>query len=214
MNNIFAIGIPTINRFDLLKPSLLILSLEYPDTRIYVVDNGNQGIKEDPDFKFKDNIIVFEPKKNLGVAASWNYLCKEIYKEHKHALLLNDDIIIGMNEGFLKNMVNQLNDEDMYYTATDYSVILLSNKVFNEVGGFDELFYPAYYEDNDFEYRAELLGIKRVELPSLKPVLYRNTSSIIKMEYMSESVWINKQYYINKWGGTPSEEKFKKPFNI
>ena len=44
MNNVFAIGIPTLNRADLLNPVLKKYAADFPDTKIYVVDNGNQDI--------------------------------------------------------------------------------------------------------------------------------------------------------------------------
>ncbi len=38
----FAIGIPTLNRWDLLMPTLHLYVADFPHTKIYVVDNGNQ----------------------------------------------------------------------------------------------------------------------------------------------------------------------------
>jgi hypothetical protein len=45
VNKSFAIGIPTLNRFDLLHPALMFYKQDFPNTKIYVVDNGNQNIK-------------------------------------------------------------------------------------------------------------------------------------------------------------------------
>ena len=44
----FAIGIPTLNRYDLLKPSLMLyLQRDFPTIDIFIMDNGNQGIVND-----------------------------------------------------------------------------------------------------------------------------------------------------------------------
>jgi len=81
----FQIGIPTLNRFDLLMPSLLMYSNQFPDTKIYILDNGNQKIMQS-DFiknspKLSKNLVVIEKEQNIGVGASWNILCDEIFKE-------------------------------------------------------------------------------------------------------------------------------------
>ena len=45
MNKLFAIGIPTINRWDLLRPSLQkYMGIDFCNTWFFVVDNGNQVI--------------------------------------------------------------------------------------------------------------------------------------------------------------------------
>ena len=70
----FAIGIPTVNRFDLLQPSLESYLQDFPNIRIYIVDNGKQGIAE----KYKDHelVTVFEPEQNkkhgLGQCRSYS----------------------------------------------------------------------------------------------------------------------------------------------
>jgi len=64
-----AIGIPTINRADLLKENLADLSVNFSDVdNIYIVDNGNQNIQIPENLKTKT--IVETPGRNLGVAAS------------------------------------------------------------------------------------------------------------------------------------------------
>ena len=56
----FAIGIPTLNRYDLLKPSLMLYTRDFPTTSIFVLDNGNQGIVQ-------DGVTIVENEKNIGI---------------------------------------------------------------------------------------------------------------------------------------------------
>ena len=42
----FSIGIPTLNRADLLIPALMYYKLDFPDIRVSVLDNGNQNLQE------------------------------------------------------------------------------------------------------------------------------------------------------------------------
>ena len=69
------LGIPTLNRYDLLN---IPLRKYVSDFDVYLVDNGNQNIQQ-------DNCKIFVQEKNIGVAASWNILCREIFKKHDWA---------------------------------------------------------------------------------------------------------------------------------
>ena len=45
MKSCFAIGIPTLNRSDLLNSALEIYFKNLPDVKIFIIDNGDQDIK-------------------------------------------------------------------------------------------------------------------------------------------------------------------------
>ncbi len=94
----------------------------------------------------------------------------------------------------------------------DFSAFMLTKKCYNEVGQFDENFYPAYFEDNDYHYRLYLKGIKAINYPMA--VYYhfgsRSKKFINNFNTLFEK---NREYYKKKWGGIPGEEIFKSPFN-
>ena len=212
MNNLqnkFAIGIPTLNRFDLLHPALLFYVRDFPFTKIYIIDNGNQGIREKISHP---NIIVIESKDNLGVASSWNMLCDIIFQNNEYAVILNDDVYLGRKDWELDNMLTNYK-HDFYVTMQDWCAFILPKKTFDKVGKFDENFYPAYYEDNDYHQRMKLKGLNYFKIPFLNPFLYQSSQTIDKAPELREFIQKNKEYYIKKWGGEPSKEKFKKPFN-
>ena len=56
------------------------------------------------------------------------------------------------------------------------AVIAFRKKVWSEVGGFDERFYPAYYEDADFCRQARQAGYKVVYIPQAVAIHYEATS--------------------------------------
>ena len=68
----FAIGIPTINRNDLLQEALNKYAETYPDTDIFIIDNGNQRVCS-PHPKTE----IYVATANYGVAKSWNYLAHD-----------------------------------------------------------------------------------------------------------------------------------------
>lgn len=209
MQNKFAIGIPTLNRLDLLHPALLFYIHDFPETKIYIVDNGNQSIES----KFKHpNVEVIYVGENLGVATSWNFLCKKIYENHEYALILNDDIYLGRKEWEVINLLDNFK-KFFYCTMLDWCAFIVPKKTFKVIGDFDEQFFPAYYEDNDYHYRIKLKGESIFNIPFLNPFLYQASKSAEKDPTILPKVKNNKELYIKKWGGEPNKETFKKPYN-
>jgi len=206
----FAIGIPTLNRFDILYPALLFYVRDYPETKIYVVDNGNQDIKSK--FADNDNVIVIQNEKNMGVSRSWNQLCDLVFQEHDYVVMLNDDIYFGRKDWEVNNLLTNF-DKDFYLTQQQWCVYILPKKTWEAVGRFDETFYPAYYEDNDYEYRMKLLGMEMFKIPFLNPFLYQQSKTIEKMPELKQHAISNRERYIEKWGGEPNKETYKTPYN-
>jgi GT2 family glycosyltransferase len=208
-NSKFCILIPTINRADLLKEALFVYTYCFPNTYIYVLDNGNQHIE---DF---DNSKIFILKENqLGVAESWNHLIafNDIFD---YMLILNDDICLHTTEQAIYDIIDK-DDKNTFYVCepkNNWSAFLLSQSVYSKVGLFDENFERCYYEDNDYHYRIKLNNVNFKHEPRLNPTTYRNSQTIAKNPHLNNST-NNRQYYINKWGGEPNYEIFTKPFNL
>lgn len=204
----FAIGIPTLNRFDLLHPALLFYLKDFPNTDIYIVDNGRQGIR----LKITDpRIIVYEQSTNLGVAGSWNLLCDTIFKKHTHALLLNDDIYLGRKEAEIDIFLREYK-KDFYASPRDWASYILPRTTYERIGKFDTLFFPAYCEDVDYEYRMKLARMEMFRVPFLIPVIYRNSSTLEKEPSIQDKARLNRKKYLDKWGGEPTKEQYKTPF--
>ena len=151
----FAIGIPTLNRADLLNPALEKYFTQFPDVEIFIVNNGDKQIKSR-----SKKFTIHKPEKNYGVAKSWNYLCDQIFKDHEYALILNDDIEIDLNQDEIEFfLVNQKFDLVKCHENYHLCSFALSKSCFNE-NRFDESFYPAYFEDRDYFYRMKLENLK------------------------------------------------------
>lgn len=93
-------------------------------------------------------------------------------------------------------------------------MFILSYDTFVTVGEFDENFKGAYFEDNDYLYRCKQAGIIIEETELMNPEVYHQSMSIRKDPSLNENFENNKQYYIQKWGGVPTEEQYVKPFNM
>ena len=204
----FAIGIPTLNRYDLLKPSLEKYIIDFPDTEIFIIDNGNQHIE-----RISDNITIITPKKNMGVAASWNMLCQLIYKEHDYALILNDDVYLGYGTATVWRAIETC-PYLLTQSAISWSVFILPQVLYDFFGAFDETFYPAYYEDSDYLYRMKLEGVIQHVDTDLNPSIINISMTQEKdPELVNASMQANRLRYIDKWGGSPLLETFTTPYN-
>jgi GT2 family glycosyltransferase len=213
MNNHFAVGIPTYNQAEILIPTLEKYIVDMPNTMIYVLDNGNQNIHFS-----HPNVCIINATKNLGVAASWNFLLDTIFVKCKTALILNDDIYLGINEKAVLTIINNIMyntkpfNNDFVVSQIGYCAFILPSKTYNKVGRFDEIFYPAYFEDCDYTHRLNLGGCKTAKISILNPKIYRQSQTTIKEPSLLKSKK-NLELYIKKWGGEPTKETFKTPYN-
>jgi len=203
----FEIGIPTLNRGDLLNPTLWIYYRDFPDNKIWVLDNGNQNIAKPP------NVEVIKQNTNIGVGASWNLLCNKIFDNPKneYAVILNDDIYLGKSGLDISNIIKS-NKNSLIRSTIDWCAFIIPRSIHSQIK-FDECFYPAYYEDKSYEYRLKLAGVRMVKTPMLNPYLYQSSKTIEKDISLFESSKKNKELYIKMWGGLPEKEKFLNPYN-
>lgn len=211
-NKLFAIGIPTLNRADLLNETLEKYVGDFRNTVILVLDNGGQEI-----FQHK-NILHIEPRENLGVARSWNVLSRMVFDELDipNIWMMNDDIYSGRGEYDMMDFIGIATDEyedDFMASTGSWNNFILPRRTYQEVGPFDEKFWPAYYEDNDYSWRLKLKKKKCMNTAFLYPEIFRESKTLEKCPELKSYIPGNLGYYKSKWGGPPGEERFRIPFD-
>ena len=102
----------------------------------------------------------------------------------------------------------------------NFSAFMLSKEAWETVGEMDEVFAPAYFEDNDYHYRIKLAGMEAITYP---PALFYHFASGTQREakeregggamVSNQQFEANRATYARKWGGLPGEEKFETPYN-
>ena len=217
-------GIPTINRKDLLEGCLKDIAShigDIPLCKVVLIDNGNQNISSIVPLELKDKTAVYTESKNLGVAGSWNKIMRIGFDDCgvSHTLLLNDDIALG--QAFFKDYTNVLEDHpDACIINSGYfwSCVTITKRCWDNIGQFDDNFFPAYFEDNDYHTRVKLYeehtGEKLyVHDPRLNPALQRNSQSISRDGSLNSRYSANSSYYTEKWGAGPPNPRYKSPFN-
>lgn len=204
------LGIPTINQAEMLNEALNTYVDTFFGRHIFIVDNGNQEINQLPMAGLK----ILKQKKNLGVAASWNLICKcAMLHGYTHVLIMNDDVVSNKYADALEDYVDDV-DADLFIGDNNFSMFILSLDAYLKLGPFDENFQGAYFEDNDYLWRAKQskMIIEQTEL--MNPDTYAQSMSIKKDPSLNANFESNKAYYIKKWGGVPTEEKYNQPFNM
>ena len=208
-----AILITTLNRKDLLEESLTTL---LPDSehfeRLIILDNGRQGIEVD-----HPKVSVFEQKKSMHAAESWNYGLTQLLEvtDCDHMLVLHDDV--ALRRGQLESIRMQLRDEPGYWlyhsTHGMCSFVVHRDYLKNSTLWFDTGF-NNHYHDYDFRYRLWIAEAERVKvLGALNPRTYRRGSSMTKTNGLRESRTKSRERYTAKWGGRPDQEQYTVSFN-
>jgi GT2 family glycosyltransferase len=97
----------------------------------------------------------------------------------------------------------------------NFSAFMLNRRCWETVGEFDENFFPAYFEDNDYHYRMQLADLRAIVHPQ---ALFYHFGSRTQNEARStpivqgEMFERNRSYYVRKWGGPPRQEQHRYPF--
>jgi len=223
---VIRIGIPTLSQYSLLSELITTLSCnlkEYFSYEIHIIDNGGtlQQSKEAENIHSITStnlkIQVETPSYNLGVAKSFNYLISKLGK----CIICNDDVLFNHKDVIAIMQTAEKHHNCVIVEGNDpisgFSTFYVNRpEVIQMIGGFDELFSPAYFEDNDMRYRLKLNGysIENAILPCWK---HRRSSTLKKStELYKRMHWCNfyrnRNYYLMKWGGLPGNEQYQTPF--
>ncbi len=207
-----AIVIPTINRKELLREAMerLLPQNEYFQ-KILIVDNGKQ------DLSFPSaQVEIYLPPQNLGVAASWNHGIHQLFADPTvtHVMALNDDVALGQDQLIdVINVLQEMPSKWMFKGRFQWSVWILSRagaEAMQYESGkyFDDRFFPAYFEDNDFHWRLRAFGEHRYigDLIELTPEVQRSSMTVQKDPALNTRFPANRRYYVEKWGGPPGQE--------
>jgi GT2 family glycosyltransferase len=178
---------------------------------------------------------IVKNRKNI-LARSWNSGIKKALKDGcKYVILPNLDIELAKDT--IDNLVDFAKKDDSVmwsgrcsntganYPQGDFIVnsfdvydnfafFMVNDRLFKEVGEFDEKFVPAYGEDVDLQYRIDLAGKKHTCVDKARFKHHGQTT----LKYC-HGVTLEKvkgdtdKYFIRKWGAAPRQQIYKTPFN-
>jgi hypothetical protein len=162
--------VPTLTRHD-----LLARMLDTVDCRVghlVVIDNSGRGVGV-PDGPW-DQATVLPMPCNFGVAASWN-LAIRMGHRHDWVMVASDDVLFPA--GALGRFAEVSAEGRLVVSATwpHWCAFTVGMRVVQTVGLFDEGYYPAYYEDTEYERRMGSHGMTLTDGPA---VLHDNASTL------------------------------------
>lgn len=178
-------------------------------------------------FTSEDSLLIFSGNDTVFHSKAIDYMVEAItstdYEMFCGFEILNK-IVLEENRDAIKDFkypfsfdVSEGQTDKLTYSAggMNHSCIIRQKSVFDKVGYYDVNFYPAYFEDNDYARRCDLLGVKYGTVNSA--LFYHFWSRSIKEGGLADLNQArfskNKIYYINKWGGSVGREIFGIPFD-
>jgi hypothetical protein len=95
-----------------------------------------------------------------------------------------------------------------------FAYFALNTECIDVVGLLDEwTFFPAYFEDDDYERRCHLGGVEWVTYNG--SITHERSVTIADSTYAEKNggtFLANRQAYVKKWGGLPGSETFVSPW--
>lgn len=158
------------------------------------------------------------PPGNRGVAASWNIAFGQARARGvDHVALVSQGTVLDGGTLRLARLVAEHADWRGLLTDFAWHCIVLSVALWEQIGPFDEQFWPAYYEDCDYVRRLEILGLHtpsnpipkvgRDLLDGTEQTAAALTAGVIDSSCYGE----NGRRYAEKWGGSPGYERLIDP---
>jgi len=209
------LAITVLNRYDLLRQQLDSLAHgTVKPPRILILDNGGrfqEAIKEGM-MPLWERTAVMGTDEERALARSWNHAVRWGLTNHDAVVIANDDLTWGKTAYRALAEGIRYGEPDM---ATSESVggfvcFALTKEMVAEIGHFEERFFPAYFEDQDYRYRMKLAGfaprsvpgcvIEHVESASIQ-AMSADQKEIFKLHFQK-----NLSLYRQKWGGVVGEE--------
>jgi GT2 family glycosyltransferase len=211
------VGIPLLNRLDLLERC--VGAIDYP-AEIVVVNNNAIDVTFGNDLDHlarHHGLEILHQDRNLGVAASWNLVIRTALDRGR------DWVFIGSNDtmlhaGSLKATVELPKAGNIaIWHLLAFNFFLINRPCVERVGWFDENFYPAYKEDQDYSYRCELAQLGRVDVDGaggdhVGSATIRSDPEYARLNADTHCNW-NANHYRMKWGGDAGNEVYRHPYN-
>jgi GT2 family glycosyltransferase len=151
--------LPTLTRHDLAAD--MLASIDYPVGLLIIVNNhpnaNFEGTYHIPNCVAEYQVLNMPA--NFGCAGSWNLGIK-FAPFAPWWMVVSDDVVF--QPGALEKFASDCSPDLLTICQEwpHYQFFGLGENVVAEVGLFDENFYPANFEDDDYQRRCEIAGVE------------------------------------------------------
>lgn len=151
------LGFATVKRFDL--ADRLVKSIDHTVEHLVIIDNSGTGTYVPPENDNIVNLWVLPMPYGLGLVGAWNLIIKST-PYAPYWVLVNDDA--WFEPGALEKIADEADPSTIAFPniVPHWSCAIFGEEVIKKVGGYDERFYPLYFDDNDLERRIRHFGFE------------------------------------------------------
>jgi len=190
------LGFATLTKFDMAQR--LIDSIDYPVEHLVIIDNsGTKQFSPKVDTGLVKNVWLIQVPSGLGANGAWNL----IIKSTPHApywVIPNDDS--WFEPGALQTIAENVDLDAFNFVQVSpkWSCVVPTEESVAKAGLWDEAFHPIYYDDDDYEWRMEQLGVR---FHTIEAKVHHDNSSTLKSgfnERNSITFARNKSLFTNK----------------
>jgi len=221
--------IPVMNQWKWTKQTLNSIRQHSDLLKVVVVDNASTDDTREELEKEPMLCGYIRNTENVGVAASWNQGAKLAFKKGaKYALIINNDIKVSYGWAHkLYALAKKFNLWCIYPRFTEQDLpadwekqaaevdkvipqvethrlagfcFMVSKEAFEQIGYFDEQFFPGWYEDTDFELRLAKAGHPPMRANNVLIHHYKNKTLETVKGFREKMVAINREKFNKKHG--------------
>lgn len=171
------LGFATLTKFDMAQR--LLDSIDYPVETLVVVDNS--GIKAwiPRANDYVGEIWTIRLPHGLGANGAWNLIIKST-PFAPYWVIPNDDSYF--EPGALEIIANNVDTEKFNFVDVNpkWSCVVPGEGAILKAGLWDEVFHPIYYDDDEYEWRMNMLGVEFNHIPAK---VHHNNSSTLHSGY-------------------------------
>ncbi|MGB4875918.1 MAG: glycoside hydrolase family 99-like domain-containing protein [Candidatus Competibacter sp.] len=141
---------------------------------------------------------VFATRSDAGVVGA-KLIYPSGHLQEAGAALRQDGTVdlIGLNDDPAKPQYNTLREVDHCSGAG----LLIETALFRELGGFDDIYAPAYFEDCDLSLRVRQRGRKIYYQPAAE-IIHHLSVTTQQDGHKARQIERNKHLYLERWGST------------
>lgn len=197
------LGFATLSKFDMAQR--LLDSIDYPVQKLVIVDNsGKKAWIPEPNDYVQELWTIRLPH-GLGANGAWNLIIKTT-PFAPYWVIPNDDS--WFEPGALEIIANQVDPQKFNFVDVNpkWSCVVPGEGAILTAGLWDEVFHPIYYDDDEYEWRMNMLGVEFNYIPA---TVHHNNSSTLHSGYQDKNTMTfsrNRSMFTNKVASNNTKE--------
>jgi hypothetical protein len=175
------LGFATLTKFDMAQR--LLDSIDYPVQKLVIVDNsGRKSWIPEPN-DYVSELWTIRLPHGLGANGAWNLIIKST-PFAPYWVIPNDDS--WFEPGALEIIANNVDKNKFNFVDVNpkWSCVVPGEGAILKAGLWDEVFHPIYYDDDEYEWRMNMLGVEFNYIPAK---VHHNNSSTLASGYQDKN---------------------------